>query len=60
MKCTQYELYGQTAFKNAKVGPRSGGQGFGFFGVAPARCPDACNACREYLERDVIVSLALF
>ena len=25
MKCTQYGLYGQTAFKNPRVRPRSGG-----------------------------------
>ena len=42
MKCTQYGLYGQTTFKNARVRPGSGGRGFGFFGAA--RRPDKCNA----------------
>ena len=27
------------------------GLGSGFFGVAPTRCLDECNACRGYLER---------
>jgi hypothetical protein len=49
MKCTQYGLYGQATFKNARVMPRSGGQGFGFFGVAPALRSNACNARRGYL-----------
>ena len=50
MKCTQSRLYGQVAFKNAKVGPGSGDPSSGFFGVAPARRPDECNARQVYLE----------
>ena len=44
MKCTQYGLYGQVAFKNARVRhgwevrPGLGGQGSGFLDAAPA-CP---------------------
>jgi hypothetical protein len=53
LKCTQYGLYGRATFKNAKVGPGSGDQGFGFFGIAPTRRSDACNTCRGYLESPV-------
>ena len=63
MKCTQYGLYGQVAFKNARVKPwlgvrlrlgvkpGSGGRGSGFFGAAPTRPHDVCNACWGLLER---------
>jgi hypothetical protein len=51
MKCTQYGLYGQAAFKNAKIILDSEDQGSYLFDVALACCPDACNACWEYLER---------
>ena len=39
MKCTQYGLYGQPAFKNARVKPGTGGQASGFLGVALACHP---------------------
>ena len=57
-KCTQYRLYGQAAFKNPRVRPRSRAQGrvmprSGFFNTAPARHPDKCNARRGFLERPV-------
>ena len=50
MKCTQYGLYGQAAFKDARVMLGSGGRGSGFFGDALALCLDACNARHGYLE----------
>ena len=57
MKCTQYGLHGKAAFKNARVVPRSGGRGFGFFSVAPAWRHDECNACLGYLERPIFEPL---
>ena len=44
MKCTQYGLYGQAAFKNARI---RAGQARAFFGAAHACCPDKCNVFRE-------------
>ena len=40
MKYTQYGLYGQAAFKNAKIILGSMDRGSGFFGVALACCPE--------------------
>ena len=51
MKCTQYGLNGQAAFKNARAKPGSGGGGSDYFGVAPARAPDVCNVHWGYLKR---------
>jgi hypothetical protein len=55
IKFTQYGLYEQAAFKNARLGqgrgrPGLGGWGSGFFGAALVRRPNACNAHRGYLE----------
>ena len=48
MKRTQYELYEQAAFKNARVKQGSskgrGASNKDFFGDAHARRPDECNA----------------
>ena len=56
MKCTQDELYGQAAFKNARVRPGLGGGGSGFFSVAHACAPCRVDACRGYLERPAITT----
>jgi hypothetical protein len=49
-KSTQYGLYGQVTFKNARVMPWLGDRGPDFLGVTHARHYDVCNACRGYLE----------
>ena len=51
MKCTQHGLYGQAAFKNARVRPGAGDRGFGFFNANLARRHDEWNARQGYLER---------
>ena len=54
MKCTQYGLSETMTFKDARVRPSSRGEGFGFFGVAHARCLDKCSARRGYLDRPIL------
>ena len=50
MEYTQHGLYGQVAFKNARVGPSSRDRDSGFFDVTPAHHPDECNTRWGYLE----------
>ena len=45
MKCTQYGLYGQAAFKNAKIILGSMDRGCGFLDAALACCPKCVQQC---------------